>query len=133
MSGDNVVQLHPPGPKALPCPFCGEADPDFEYSSEALEECWIICQGCMAQGPVATVGCRDDEDGEIDLVDEATELWNRRTSNTCWHCKDVLDDSERPHCERCPAECDDEACSDEGCREQRDARPGRSTSGRSKP
>lgn len=67
--------------EALPCPFCGDNDPDFEYSGEAQEDCWIQCQACLCQGPVATIGCRDeDEYGEIDLVAEATELWNKRAT-----------------------------------------------------
>jgi hypothetical protein len=59
------------------CPFCGSEDLEPEFS-EHETECWIWCRGCLTLGPVATVGCRDDDDGPIDLEREAAELWNGR-------------------------------------------------------
>lgn len=36
-------------------------------------------------------------------------------ANVCWHCKVSLEPSERPRCDACPSECDDENCTEEGC------------------
>lgn len=33
----------------------------------------------------------------------------------CWHCHDVLEPTERPHCTSCPPECDVEGCEAPGC------------------
>lgn len=60
---------------SMPCPFCGSIDLDFSGGESDLT---VQCQECLAEGPVATVGCRDDDDGEIDLEAEAVELWDKR-------------------------------------------------------
>ena len=63
-----------------PCPFCGQTPEDADVEmSEGETETWVTCPGCQAQGPINTIGCRDEEeDGVIDLEAEAIELWNRR-------------------------------------------------------
>ncbi len=63
-----------------PCPFCGEssATPVDRGDGDELESVVIVCDVCLAEGPVATIGCRGDEDGDIDLEAEAIELWNQR-------------------------------------------------------
>lgn len=33
----------------------------------------------------------------------------------CWHCGDALSEWPKPHCERCPTECDVEGCDELGC------------------
>jgi hypothetical protein len=78
----NVVQLHPP---IDPCPFCGDKGPEleddeFDHSSHASGpvEYWVKCGCCGARGPEARVGCRDDEEEEIDLELEAITMWNTR-------------------------------------------------------
>lgn len=67
--------------KLLPCPFCGEEDPDIEYSdSSDSPDVWVQCVGCETQGPVTRIGCRDDEGDGFDLEAEAAELWNKRAT-----------------------------------------------------
>ena len=59
-----------------PCPFCGERELELDYS-RGEDDAFVTCENCFARGPVATLGCRDeDEDGPIDLEKEAVELWN---------------------------------------------------------
>jgi Lar family restriction alleviation protein len=62
---------------AKPCPFCGSTDLD-PYGTEGTEA-MVVCSDCLAQGPVATIGCRDPDEDEIDLDAEAVELWNKRS------------------------------------------------------
>lgn len=57
-----------------PCPFCGESSADVDVGET---EAVVRCEGCLCEGPMATVGCRDDDD-EIDLEAEAVALWNQR-------------------------------------------------------
>lgn len=63
-------------PKPLPCPFCGGVDCDI-YEDGETDVC-IMCGDCGAQGPATRIGCRDEDDGDIDLEAEAVELWNKR-------------------------------------------------------
>lgn len=62
---------------AKACPFCGclELEP---FGGEDDPDHWIACLNCSAQGPVATIGCRDPEEEAFDLSAEAVELWNKR-------------------------------------------------------
>ena len=60
-----------------PCPFCGSMDLDPSGGEEDTEH-WIVCNDCGAQGPYATIGCRDDEEENVDLEEEARAAWNRR-------------------------------------------------------
>jgi hypothetical protein len=66
---------------ALPCPFCGSSSIDLDYApdgdipQEESTDMWIHCEECFCSGPLATIGCRDEEDG-IDLESEAVVLWN---------------------------------------------------------
>lgn len=63
---------------ADPCPFCGGTEMDTEGTDCDV---WLRCEQCLAEGPVATLGCRDvDEDGPFDLEAEAVELWNSRAA-----------------------------------------------------
>jgi len=59
----------------LPCPFCGDSFPEVDlcHDTDAL----VRCSTCLAEGPVATIGCRD-EVSESDLEAEAITLWNQR-------------------------------------------------------
>jgi hypothetical protein len=68
----------------LPCPFCGDKDQLETCVNDADDpsDCWVQCEGCFSQGPTATIGCRDDEEGDIDLEFEAFELWNERAKPT---------------------------------------------------
>ncbi len=61
-------------PDLLPCPFCGESEVSVVESGDS--DCLVTCDCCLAEGPIATVGCRDDDD--IDLELEAVTLWNQR-------------------------------------------------------
>jgi hypothetical protein len=60
-----------------PCPFCGVSPADHDIVSGETEAV-VRCESCFAEGPLATLGCRGDEDGDIDLEAEAVELWNQR-------------------------------------------------------
>jgi hypothetical protein len=40
----------------------------------------------------------------------------RERQNTCWHCGDLLIPSaNKPRCEQCPNDCDEENCEAMGC------------------
>lgn len=58
-----------------PCPFCGCEETEIQETEGG--DVYVECQDCQAQGPSTRVGCRDD-DQEIDLEKEATELWETR-------------------------------------------------------
>jgi Lar family restriction alleviation protein len=62
-----------------PCPFCGSTDLDPSGGDQDAEH-WIVCNACGAQGPYATIGCRDPDEEEVDLESEAVELWNKRVA-----------------------------------------------------
>jgi transcription elongation factor Elf1 len=66
--------------EAVTCPFCNSDDIEPMMTDETDTECVAICECCLAQGPVATLGCRDPEEEIVDLEREAIELWNKRTS-----------------------------------------------------
>lgn len=75
---DNVINFPTPSPpevKTTPCPFCGCAE--VELSGGEDDVC-MQCVGCFAEGPVATIGCRDPDEESVELEAEALELWNRR-------------------------------------------------------
>ncbi len=61
-------------PDLLPCPFCGESSASVDDRSD---DCLVTCDCCLAEGPLATIGCRDDDD-DLDLELEAVTLWNQR-------------------------------------------------------
>lgn len=64
-------------PTPKPCPFCGCTDTDLSGGDCDVS---VQCCACLADGPVATVGCRSDEELEgVDLEAEAIELWNKRS------------------------------------------------------
>lgn len=67
MSDDERITL-------LPCPFCGDDSP--ELMDVGADEFAVVCSCCGAQGPAARVGCRDEDD--IDLESEAETDWNKR-------------------------------------------------------
>jgi hypothetical protein len=69
------LELHPKI-EPLPCPFCGGVDYDLLQDGET--DVCVMCDNCQAQGPATRIGCRDEDDGEIDLEFEAIELWNKR-------------------------------------------------------
>ena len=70
------------GVELKPCPFCGSDDVDVTFTGEEETEAVGYCENCLAEGPVATIGCRDDDEeyGEIDLQREAAEFWNQRAT-----------------------------------------------------
>jgi Lar family restriction alleviation protein len=70
------------GVELKPCPFCGSDDVDVTFTGETATETEAAgyCENCLAQGPLATIGCRDDEEYEIDIELEAAELWNQRAT-----------------------------------------------------
>jgi len=71
----NVITLHQPL-KPAPCPFCGCDEWEFNGGDSDVV---VQCCACLAEGPVATVGCRGEDELEgVDLESEATELWNKR-------------------------------------------------------
>lgn len=60
----------------LPCPFCGESSAEVDVGET---EAVVRCDCCLCEGPMATIGCRDeDEGGETDLESEAIAFWNQR-------------------------------------------------------
>lgn len=75
----DIITLRPTK-KLSPCPFCGDRDElETDDDGGSNVDVFVRCHGCGAQGPATRVGCRDDDDGEIDLESEAIELWNQRT------------------------------------------------------
>lgn len=60
----------------LPCPFCGDPDPEVLETGD--EEFAVVCNCCGGTGPTARVGCRDDD--ELDLEAEAATNWNKRAT-----------------------------------------------------
>lgn len=60
----------------LPCPFCGDQDPEVTETGD--DEFAVVCACCGANGPTARVGCRDDD--ELDLETEAAADWNKRVT-----------------------------------------------------
>jgi Lar family restriction alleviation protein len=70
-------------PTLSPCPFCGGTE--FDRGGSDVDV-YVQCRECLAEGPVATLGCRDTEDpedfpngfDEETLEREAAELWNKR-------------------------------------------------------
>lgn len=70
---------------AAPCPFCGSHEIDINCSAddgasiEEADSAWLHCEECFCCGPMADIGCRDEEDG-VDLEKEAYELWNERAT-----------------------------------------------------
>lgn len=73
---------------AKPCPFaaCGvphEDSPDLALCmNEDETECWVMCEDCLADGPVATFGCRDPDYQAVDIESEAIELWDNRAAES---------------------------------------------------
>jgi len=61
-------------PDLRPCPFCGDSNASLKNNNEDVV---VICETCLAEGPLATIGCRD-EVSDLDLDTEAIALWNRR-------------------------------------------------------
>lgn len=75
LKNSNVASLVP---KALPCPFCGCAEPQFDSDLPG-----VTCDGCGATGPIVSEG--HDPDEEV-MSDKALEtagigLWNQRCLN----------------------------------------------------
>ncbi len=50
--------------------------------SETAMDAWAVCNGRLAQGPVVTVGCRDEQDEPIDLEGEAIEAMGQRPGSS---------------------------------------------------
>ena len=51
----------------LPCPFCGEHNPDHLVLEAEAALCWfILCRSCKSRGP------------EADSTYAAEEAWNQR-------------------------------------------------------
>jgi hypothetical protein len=73
MSVETVA--HPP---INPCPFCGDKGPELDdFDGPDHPEVFVHCGSCEATGPTARVGCRDEDEEEIDLTKEAIMMWNR--------------------------------------------------------
>lgn len=70
--------------KLSPCPFCASTDVELDEDPAAgacdgRGEVWVHCTACEACGPRTRLGCRaEDEDGPIDLEQEAVSDWNVR-------------------------------------------------------
>jgi len=60
-------------PALIPCPFCGSIGLRFE--SHSLQQGYISCDQCGAQGPTG----RLDYDNPPDPQTAAIEAWNRRS------------------------------------------------------
>ncbi len=67
---NNIIHLK------QPCPFCGSVNLDFDNFSEG-NDAIIRCEDCSAEGPIVTIGCRDNIE-EINLEKEAWDIWNQR-------------------------------------------------------
>jgi hypothetical protein len=90
--------------------------------AEPTPPAWFVCLTCSKRSDVP-FDCEEGHDVWL------TSILKQRLSamglhlltqdevdqpNVCWHCLDCLDPN-KPRCERCPEECDDETCTAEGC------------------
>lgn len=50
----------------------------------------------------------------------AARIINQKDPDVCWHCGIVLYETDRPRCEGCPAECDEDDCDQMGCVQERE-------------
>ena len=77
--------------------WCGQAQVEESDPSVDINEGWaflhylgtginrkavgdksLVCNECGAQGPYATIGCRDPDEEDVDLEAEAVDAWNKR-------------------------------------------------------
>ena len=58
-----------------PCPFCGGEQTEFDQS--AFNSIWVICKGCEAEGPYASVPPTSSMEAQYRL---AIQVWNRWTT-----------------------------------------------------
>lgn len=73
MTEPHEVQLHA-------CPFCGSVEVSLWHDDDPSEErVFVECEDCQTRGPIARIGCRDEEEAGIDLETEAARFWNQRS------------------------------------------------------
>jgi Lar family restriction alleviation protein len=61
----------------LPCPFCGKSDAFTERAD--FSSSYVVCNDCLARGPVE---CQDSDDEEDPGQASAIAAWNTRPQST---------------------------------------------------